>query len=124
MLQDWAMNTDAASLFLDGNSSAIVSKVCSPACIGGEGDSGSGCDSGGGGDSMGVVAGSFFGGLILGLVIAAAAAVVWYVTCDIYNYNKKPKIRVQQCSNIFHLQRNRELYKVEFRETEDQCVIT
>ena len=83
MLQDWAMNTDAASLFLDGNSSAIVSKVCCPACIGGEGDSGSGCDSGGGGDSMGVVAGSFFGGLMLGLVIAAAAAVVWYVTCDI-----------------------------------------
>ena len=98
MLQDWAMNTDTASLFLDGNSSATVSKVCSPACIVGEGDSGSGCDSGRGGDSMGVVAGSFFGGLILGLVIATTAAVVWYVTCDIYKYNKKAKSRILQCS--------------------------
>jgi len=71
MLQDWAMDTEDPSLSLDGNSSATVSKVCSPACM----------LMASGGDSANSVAGSFFGGLLLGLILAAAAVatVVWYV---------------------------------------------
>jgi len=51
MLQDWAMDTEDPSLSLDGNSSATVSKVCSPACM----------LMASGGDSTNAVAGSFFG---------------------------------------------------------------